>query len=580
MVVNPIPEHMSNPFILELVQRIDGRFAQDTDTMSLGDWICANTMLRGRNFSFDRYPFQKAIADDLHPNMDVIKPSQVGLTEVQIRKALAFLARHRGTSLIFTLPTDDMYERVSTTRVLPLVKQEHVFNLDTANGEKPVRSRGIIQIGTSFLYVTGAKEGDATSIPADVVFNDELDLSDQKMMALFGSRMQNSDWKISQRFSTPTFASFGIDAGFQASDQRVYMVQCDACNHWQEPTFTENCIELPGLPTDKPLTEVDNALLDTGTIRLDDAYVCCEKCRAPLDLGRTDNREWIAKYTSRTNHRGYRVSPFSTDRLSVSYIITEMMKYSRKDYMRGWHNTVLGQPFTSGSARLSDAQIAQCFTAQSEIPTPDRQMPSWLGIDMGQVCHIMLGQGNSKEDQHIVLFKAVTVEQLFEEVQEILDTYNVIGGAVDRHPYTPTADALHVMSQGRILPVEYRGQKELNLVQETDEKPTHAQANRTALIDAAAKAVRMARVRFSGYGQQKSIITEHLKDMVRDENPEKPATWVKLTGNDHYFHAFGFLLFGIDLQEAVHFSGEQRSTVHIAAIASPQDKTTLFSMKR
>lgn len=549
-----------NPYVAEFLNRIDARFARDTEAMSIGDWLCANTKLRGRPFSFDRYPFQKAIADDLHPNMDVIKPSQVGLTEVQIRKAMAFLARHRGTSLIFTLPTDAMFERTSSTRILPLAKEENAFNLETESGEKPIRSKSLIQIGTSFLYITGAKEGDATSIPADVVFNDEVDLTNQEMLALFGSRMQNSDWKINQRFSTPTFLNFGIDAGYQASDQHVYMVQCDACNHWQEPLFTERNVEIPGLPSTVPLLEIDSALFDSGRLQLDNAYVCCEQCRAPLDLGRTEHREWVARFPSRSHHRGYRVSPFSTDRLSVGYVVTEMLKYGRKNFLRGWSNTVLGLPYTAGSARLNDAEIEPCFTGQSSVPQIDRTKPSWLGIDMGQVCHIILSQGHSEEDQEVQKFLSVPVAQLFTVVQDILDNYNVIYGSVDRHPYTPTADALFQMSGGRIIPVEYRGTKDANPV---GDPPTHLQANRTALLDEVPRVIRLQRIKFHGYGGQKALISEHLKDMVRDENPEQPATWVKLTGNDHYFHALGFLLFAVGLNKVLAGQEETRSAVVI-----------------
>ena len=142
---------MSNQHVQELLSRIKNRYSVDSINMSMGDWICQNTHLRGRPFSFQRYPFQEQIVNDLHPNMDVIKPSQIGLSEVQVRKALAFLARNRGTSLIFTLPNEAMFERMSTTRILPIVKEEKVFNLETRSGEKPTRSRAIIQIGSSFM---------------------------------------------------------------------------------------------------------------------------------------------------------------------------------------------------------------------------------------------------------------------------------------------------------------------------------------------------------------------------------------------------------------------------------------------
>ena len=575
---------MMNEHLKELLGRLQNRYSVDSVEMSMGEWLCQNTQLRGRPFSFKRYPFQRAIADDLHPNMDVIKPSQVGLSEIQVRKALGFISRNRGTTLIFTMPNEKMFERMSTTRILPIVKEEKVFNLETRSGEKPTRSRGLIQVGSSFMYVTGMTEGDATSISADVVLNDEVDLSDQQMLALFNSRLQNSDWKINQRFSTPTFNNFGVDQGYMVSDQQEYMCRCDACNHWQVPLFSRAFVDIPGLPDElEHLSEIDETLIDTGRLDLVNAQVVCERCRAPLDLGREENREWVAQYPSRTHARGYRVRPFSTDRLGPDYIIAQLLKYRARDYMRGWYNTVLGEAFTGGNARLSDSDIGMCFTARSMTPLVERDDPTWIGIDMGQTCHLTVGQGDSVETLHIIEFRTVPVDDLLNVVQELLGTYNVIGGAVDRHPYTPTADALWTLSQGRILPVEYRGQKEFNLIKDELDLETvkYAQANRTALLDEVARLVRQHRFRFSGYGQQKTTITEHLKDMVRDENPEKPASWVKLTGNDHYFHSLAFLVGGLKLKEYEQGKiSDPRSTLYVEATNMSGLDTGLFAINR
>lgn len=575
---------MMNDHLKELLGRLQNRYSVDSVEMSMGEWLCQNTNLRGRPFSFKRYPFQRAIADDLHPNMDVIKPSQVGLSEIQARKALAFISRNRGTTLIFTMPNEKMFERMSTTRILPLVKEEKVFNLETRSGEKPTRSRGLIQVGTSFMYVTGATEGDATSISADAVFNDEVDLTDQQMLALFNSRLQNSDFKINQRFSTPTFNNFGVDQGYMVSDSREYLCKCDACGHWNLPTFSRSFVDIPGLPDDlEHLHEIDESLIDTGRLDLVNAQVICERCRAPLDLGREENREWVAQFPSRTHARGYRVRPFSTDRLGPDYIIAQLLKYKSRDYLRGWYNTVLGEAFTGGNARLSDADINMCFTPHMTKPDVDRSTPTWLGIDMGQVCHLVLGQGDSIEALHVIEFRTIPVEELPAAVSEILATYNVIGGGVDRHPYTPTADALWELSQGRILPIEYRGQKELNLIKDEldPELILHAQANRTALIDEVARLVRLHRIRFSGYGQQKNTISEHLKDMVRDENPEKPATWVKLSGNDHYFHALAFLIGGVKLKEYQEGKySDPRTTLHVEVANMSGLNEGLFAINR
>src|SRR6476620_3943457 len=137
---------MENQFLRDFVGVVRQRFADDSERMSMSDWICANTRhpkskpSNPKPFSFAGYDFQRKIADDLHPDLCCIKVSQIGLTEIQARKFLAILKRYTALTGIFTLPTDEMYERTSKTRVGPLVNSEPVFN--QLQPSKPIRSMG------------------------------------------------------------------------------------------------------------------------------------------------------------------------------------------------------------------------------------------------------------------------------------------------------------------------------------------------------------------------------------------------------------------------------------------------------
>ena len=178
-----------NKFASNLVQKASERFSIDDNNMSMSEWICKNTTLKKRPFSFYEHEFQRQIVDDMHHDLSVIKISQVGLTEVQIRKALGFLKRNRGTSLIFSPPNEDMFERISKGRVKPIINEDKVFTTPEDLANKVVRSTEMMQFGSSFLYLVPAIEQAATSISADFVMNDEIDLSDQKMISLFQSRL-------------------------------------------------------------------------------------------------------------------------------------------------------------------------------------------------------------------------------------------------------------------------------------------------------------------------------------------------------------------------------------------------------
>lgn len=519
--------------------RLQQKFPEDGTEMSMSDYICANTSLRKKQFSFKGYEFQRQIVDDLSLNLSVIKCSQVGLTEVQIRKFLSFLKRTNGINGIFSLPNDEMYKRVSKTRIKPLVDDELVFNQHEPS-KKPARSMDLYQIDDSFGFITGGKEGDATSINADIMFNDEVDLTDQEILALYGSRLQGSDIKMRQGFSTPTFEGYGIDSSYKASDQHEFLCRC-VCSHWNLPVFTPNFVRLPGLSSDvNDLSEIDTDM--AAKINFDDAYMMCEHCGRPLDLGEPDMREWVPRHPGRLG-RGYWVRPFATPRLSVRYIVEQLLDYKRKNSMRRWYNTVLGEPYNDASARLSIPEIEAVMKGEGAVDVP-LGSPVAVGVDVGQTCHVVVAHLGLSVP---VVFQwlQVPADDLKETLATIRTKYQVVAGAMDLNPYAPLAREVRDESQRKIMPVEYATSLKaapLTPVKDETDTITHFSSNRTGIIDKVVGSIRNLNIAFAGYGNKKLIIQTHLQDMVRVELPEQPAKWVKLTGDDHFFHALGYLL--------------------------------------
>jgi hypothetical protein len=403
--------------------------------------------------------------------------------------------------------------------------------------------------------------------------NDEVDLSDQKMLALFSSRMQNSDMAIKQRFSTPTWVGYGIDASYAASDQREYMCRCQACNHWQLPLFDAKWVRIPGLELwTKAFYDLTDEMV--VSLDLDRAKIVCERCDAPLDLDDT-KREWVAARPDRTGSRGYRVRPFSSGRITPGYILRQLTEYRRNDFIRGWHNTVLGEPYTDERSRLSEAAIRANMLGPGGEPPSDGS-DILVGIDVGQMCHIVLGV--PKEDGAAPFdFRQVRANDLEAVVGEIKERWNIVGGACDRHPYTPTADALRDLTNGGVMPLEYRGEKEFHPIKNEAGEIVHWQANRTKMIDEVARLIRLRRLPMTGYAGVDTIILEHLRDMIREESPETPARWVKLNGNDHFFHALAFMVAGKRIASLKHsFSKTDLRSVLAVGASDLQMPSTLY----
>lgn len=534
-----------NPYLHEILELMKGRFDAEAAGMSYSEWLCKHTRhpkRKGQPFSFDRYPFQRALVDDEHNNQVVIKPSQVGVSEIFQRLGLAFLKRNPGTKLIYAYPDDDMRKKNVQSRVMPILNATPVF--ESTTGDKPIRSIELLQIEESFMYMTGSKVGDATSTDADAIFLDEYDLHDMAIAALFSSRLQNSEWKIKKYFSTPTFTQFGVDKLFTDSDQMHYMIKCDACNHWQFPMFTPNWVHIPGLSSDinDLVEDITQSLLDNGSLDLDNSHVCCERCRAPLDLGRESNRAWVAKHPSRTHLRGRKINPFSVATRPVKDIVGELIDYKRREALRGFKNSVLGEPEDSSTARLADADIEKCKGRSEAIPY-DPNYAHFIGMDMGHTCHIVIGRGSIQRPQ-VCRMLTCAIGEVKQKILELDAEYHFLSGCGDRHPESQTMAEIRDSVQRRILPAEYRGTKEIGTVSGPlgPEDVIHLQIDRTMALDEVARAVRMHAIEFNGYSYLWHEIPVHLRNMIRVEKPETPATWEKLDPNDHFFHATAFML--------------------------------------
>lgn len=548
----------------KLLSAITERFSLDSIDMTAVEWMTANTTLNRKPFTTGRYPFQTEILNDMHPNLCCIKPSQVGLTEGQIRKALSFLVRNQGTSLIYTLPNEAMYTRISDARIRPIVQSDKVFNGPTVM--KPIRRKDLMEIGRSKLYIAAAIESSATSIDADAVFVDEIDLSDQKMIALLNSRMQNSDWKMKQQFSTPTFPAYGVHQTYELSDKHVFLRKCGACNHYNDPRFDRNFIHVEGLPLD-----VDE-LLDIESVHIphidfSNCYVKCEKCQSPLDMKDYSLTEWVATHPSITEYRGYKVTPFSTDRLPPSYIIKQLIQYKSKEFVRGFHNTTLGEAYSDGTMQISHELIAKAFEGVSPLePEIGSDTPVFAGIDVGQICNIVLGTGTSKDNMQPFSFRTVPVRELDAEIKKIQEQYNLVGGLIDRQPYTPKSEEIMAITNGKIVPAQYAIRNSVKL---DDFKDVHYyQLDRTGALDFVHTRMKRCDMKFRGYGTYKATLEVHLRDMVREEVEEKVAVWKKLTNRDHFFHALGYLLAAPEAKELVEIKlkEDRREAVSIGGV--------------
>ena len=553
----------------EFLERLKSRIIEGRTNKSIGDWVCENTTFgNGKHFSFTRHKFQKDILNDMHSNMCVKKLSQMGITEISIRKSIAFLSRNPGTNVLYTFPDINMKKRNSQTRFKPIFDRD--FALE--RGSTQIRNNDIMQLGNSFLYVSANVESDATSTSVDMIINDEYDLSDQEFLALVNSRIQHSNFKIKQGFSTPTFDNYGISLEYSTSDQREFWCQCPHCNHWQIPMYNLDNVYIPNLPDSVAdlRTDIDPTL--AASLDLDNAYVKCAKCGKPLDLGDNAKREWVAKYPERTHSRGYWIRPFSSDLLSIKYLVTTMADFVKKDQIRRGVNTVLGEEYADKNARLELKDIVECMQ-DSRIPDISKDKPCFVGIDVGVNCHLVI----STNESDVVLFEVVQFDRLLDRLKELDEKYNIVCGAIDRHPQIILSNMVRDWSEKRIYPVVYGQNRDVEPHTELDGNIDYYTINRTNDLDTIKDLINTHKMKFYGYGNLKSTIIEHLRDMFRDDGEDgAQPRWKKLTGNDHFFHALGYSFVARKMWNVINMTGEieDRCCIDLVGVS---DKNSLYN---
>lgn len=549
---------MKNPHIDSLIEKLENLHS----STSMADWICQNTTLAGAPFSFKRHEFQRQILDDLHPHLCCKKLSQVGLTEGQVRKTIGFLQINQGRSALYTFPDREMRDRQGKTRVKPIFDRDFPV---TSRAE--IRNSSILQLGDSFLYLAGNSEGDATSTSVDMIMNDELDLSDQEIIALFASRLQASDFKIRQQFSTPTYSGFGISLEYESSDQHEYFYKCEHCGHWHVPLYNLESVYIPGLPKNIE-TILDIDYLTAIGLDYDSSYVRCPKCGKPIDISDCSSREWVPTYPSRVHSRGYQVRPFSSGLLSIKYLVTTMAEYIKKGQLRRGLNTVLGEDYEASNSRMQESKIRSAFQ-RPFTPEISPEKPMFIGIDVGLVCHLTL-----YSDGNIFVFERIPYDRLKARVKHYMEKYNILQGAIDRYPYTSLANELRDETNHKIMPVVYVDTpgKEADPKMEVDKSVTYYNIYRTAALDRVQEGINGDTLKLWGYDGLEDIIVEHYRDMVREDEAGSAPKWVKLNGNDHFFHASSYAM----AAEKIYYveklrNEEEEETRSVVFAAQPQE---------
>src|SRR5439155_11733897 len=170
----------------QLLHRLAGRLSRPD--RSLLAWSRAFRVEDGRPLDFDAFPFQQeiyeAFGDRGLPTVDVRKSAQCGISAAAVSLTL-YAADVWTAHVLYVLPTEDLAERFSDTRVKPAIEGSPYLRSRVTGTD----CKGLKRLGHANLHFVGSvAETYAISIPADLLLFDEYDRLTLKQVPKFEQR--------------------------------------------------------------------------------------------------------------------------------------------------------------------------------------------------------------------------------------------------------------------------------------------------------------------------------------------------------------------------------------------------------
>lgn len=474
-------------------------------------WITLNGFVNEYNkpLEFVNHRFLIDYMADDHPVIVTKKAAQIGMTVAETLKSI-HLAAYRKMNIAHTLQTSDVIKGFVAPKVNPIIQYNpKIKELLTVDSES------LKQFGGNFVYYRGAQaESQAINITVDALLVDEYDRSNQKVVEMYQSRLDASEFKWRRYFSNPSAIGFGVDGLYNKSDQRHWFVKCSHCGHrsWMDFTQAE----------------------DSHYVDMENAIYACGKCHKEIYDKDRINGEWVVKYPDRAWH-GYWVSQLMVPWQSAEHIIE---KYSTNS-IEYFSNFVLGKAYTPTDLIVSRENILNA-TEIKLIP----KLQVAIGVDVGHVKHWVAGTPDG-------IFDMGKTES-WEEIEKIFLMYNGVM-VIDAMPDFTIPKQLMEKYKGKVFICYYKQDTQnagaVRFKSGKDYGVVHA--DRTKIFDLLATEINDKRIKYRTQPSEEYI--QHWGNIFRttemDSKGFERGVWThEASRPDHFPHATAYMRIALSRQ--------------------------------
>lgn len=452
--------------------------------------------------------------NDMHPNIVARKSAQIGWTTMCIYRCI-HMAAVQGMNIAYTLPTKNVIKEMIVPKVNPIFdsnpKLKELLTQDSQN---------VKRVGNRTLFFRGAwTERDAISVTVDCLVHDELDRSDQKVINIYRSRTQASEYKRRERFSNPSVPGYGVDLLWSQSDQMHWLITCETCAHESYMSHEPDDDWLPHY------LDMDQKIFACGNPDCDGEI---------SDLARTLGR-WVPKYAKRANDatgagvRGYWISQLMVPWVSAAELVEIFNDPdTTPEY---WYNFVLGLPYQNAELTVNREVILRATT-----PNVIQLNEVAIGVDNGVIKHwvMMTPQG---------IFDYGQTES-WDDIEAFLTQFPNSKMVIDANPYPDIPTKLAEKYPGRVW-INYYEQDKTGLATIrwlTGEDDGVVKVDRTKIFDQVAGEFNRRDLISVMRHQQMEGYIGHWAPMYRtievNAKQQKKGVWLTQENRaDHWAHA-------------------------------------------
>jgi hypothetical protein len=490
-------------------------------------WIHLNKLkLGGGPYKIERHEYQQGLFDENHPKQVCIKGAQMGITEVWVLKTLhGMIHGQYPAGALYLFPTQNDVGDFSKARFDPLIGENPGIGVYVQSTD----SQHIKRVGNGFLYLRGARATKAIggekkssaqlkSIPVDRIVFDERDEMSDDMVTLAEERVSHSTVQELMYLGTPTIPDFGVDKMYQNSDQRVWMIKCQACGK-------ETCLEI----------EFPNCIhLDPKEERW---FRACRKCGKEIF---PKDGTWRAQYPDKSKDLvGWWVSQLNSTYIDPGKILHLYENPPHGD-LSEIMNSKLGRAYIAAENRLTPNLVWGC--CGEDYMKVKSFGPCFMGVDVGKTLHVVIG--NRPTRRSVKILKVARVGS-FSDLHELARRFSVKCMVIDYKPEIRKVRELQNTERFPVFACDYVERKTGQAA--WDEHDMFVKVNRTEICDESHEAViNPGRMELPKKNHEMQEYVKEMCNMAKTliEDPvtgSKEYRYRKL-GADHYRHATNYAL--------------------------------------